>query len=164
MPLTIMELDKKLHDRQGFNCGNEARDNYLKKLASQHARKNLSRTFVLIDTVAPGRILGYYSVSAAQADADELPEELATSLPKFPIPAARMGQLAVDQKYQGRGYGGLLISNAVKRALVAQGTMGIYLLLVDADSDDAVEFYRHYGFTGCNSRERVLFLPLGKRA
>ena len=42
-------LDKAKHDRSRFNCGIEALNNYLKVMASQQAKKDNTRTFVLED-------------------------------------------------------------------------------------------------------------------
>ncbi len=42
-------LDKDKHDRNRFNCGIDALNNYLKVMASQQAKKDNTRTFVLED-------------------------------------------------------------------------------------------------------------------
>lgn len=162
MSLQIVPLDKAVHDRKGFDCGNEARNQYLKTLALQHARRGLSRTFALADDSNPGEILGFYSISAAQVRVQALPNALASRLPRFPIPATRAGQLAVQKALHGKGYGGLLLQDAVRRSLAVRESMGVYLLLVDADSEQAAGFYRHFGFEECNSEVRTLFLGLGK--
>ena len=40
-------LDKAKHDRNRFSCGIEALNNYLKMMASQQAKKDNTRTFIL---------------------------------------------------------------------------------------------------------------------
>jgi len=57
-----------------------------------------------------------------------------------------------------RGLGAALLMNATDRTL--QAAAAAFALLVDAKNDQAVGFYRHYGFLTLVSRPRTLFLPL----
>ena len=41
-------LDKR-HDRIAFDCGNDEINRYLQTMASQHAKKGITRTHVLTD-------------------------------------------------------------------------------------------------------------------
>ena len=43
--MNVVLLDKAKHDRNRFNCGVEALNNYLKVMASQQAKKDNTRTF-----------------------------------------------------------------------------------------------------------------------
>ncbi|MFA0698804.1 GNAT family N-acetyltransferase, partial [Vibrio sp. 10N.222.49.C9] len=54
-------LDKAKHDRNRFNCGSEALNNYLKVMASQQAKKDNTRTFVLEDDNDNSHIIGFYT-------------------------------------------------------------------------------------------------------
>ena len=53
------------HEREGFHCGEPPLDEYLKRYAGQHARKDISRTYV---AVPPGEKtgLGYYTISGGK--------------------------------------------------------------------------------------------------
>jgi hypothetical protein len=71
-----------------------------------------------------------------------------------------MGQLAVDMSERGRGYGELLVQNAIKRCLtVRERELGISALLVDAYGEGAATFYEHYGFRRCRDKALGLYLP-----
>jgi len=83
-------------------------------------------------------------------------------LPKYPIPAVRIGRLASSASARGMGLGELLLQNAVKRVLQARNTLGIYAIVVEAKDGSAEAFYRKYGFRLCDSQNRQLYLPLGK--
>lgn len=162
MALAIMPLGPRHHDRAGFHSGVEAFDVYLRSLATQHRRKGYSQTFVLVEESAPARIFGYYCLSAASLQIEALSETDRKRLPRYPVPAARMGQLAVDMSERGRGYGELLLQNAIKRCLaVRERELGIYALLVDAYDEGAATFYEHYGFRRCRDKVLGLYLPLG---
>ena len=45
------------HDRQGFDCGRQELNDWLRKVARQHQDKGLSKTFVATREDAPDRIL-----------------------------------------------------------------------------------------------------------
>ena len=89
----------------------------------------------------------------------ELPPEVTRRLPRYPtLPAVRIGRLAVDLKFRGRGLGAALLADAVRRVLLAPPAA--LALLVDAKDDRAVAFYLHHGFQPFASQPRTLFLPL----
>ena len=155
-------LDPNRHDRQAFTSGVAELDDYLRRFAVQQSKKGVSVVRVLVDTNAPSTILGYYSLSAAQVDVDQLDEQARRKLPRYPLPCFRMGRLAAHSTHQGRGLGRLLIACAVERCLEARKHVAAYALLVDARSEHASTFYRHYGFVPCRDNPRILYLPLGR--
>jgi ribosomal protein S18 acetylase RimI-like enzyme len=160
--LRIQQLNKRRHDRNGFDCDVPALNEYLQKYAGQHRRQGLSTVFVLIDADSPAHILGYYTLSAAQIELTELTPNDHKRLPRYPLPCARMGRLAVDRDARGEGYGELLLQEAVKRALAAREQLGVYALVVDAKNEAAARFYRRYGFAPCGDTRGSLYLSLGK--
>lgn len=151
-----------MHDRTGFSCGIAALDDYLRMRAGQHQRDGITTTHVLIDEAAPTRILGYCALSAAQLLLHDLTEADRQRLPAYPVPAMRMGRLAVSAAEQGKGYGQLLVGHAVNLALSVRGTLGVRVLVVDAKDARAAAFYRAYGFRPTASAALTLYLPLGR--
>lgn len=162
-PSAVLEeqrLDNDIHDCAGFDCGVPALNDYLRKFASQHRRRGVSQTYVLVDDSAPTRILGYYTLSAAQLEAESLSDAERKRLPRYPIPCIRMGRLAVSSSSRGQGHGRVLVGLAVERCLKARQEVAAYALAVDAKDETAVEFYRRYGFTACRDALRTLYLAL----
>jgi ribosomal protein S18 acetylase RimI-like enzyme len=147
------------HDRAAFSCGEPALDSYLQRQASQDIRRRVAQVFVALGD-APGKIAGYYSLSAASFEKDELPPAVAKRLPHYPVPAAILGRLAVDGADQGRGLGEALLLDAIRRVVRASATLAIYAMVVDAKNDRAVAFYQRYGFRAFASERRPFFLPL----
>lgn len=154
-------LDPAVHDRSAFTCGVAELDEYLQRFAVQQSKKGVAVVRVLIDTDAPGTILGYYSLSAAQIDAASLDERTQRKLPRYPVPCFRMGRLAAHSAHRGRGLGKLLIGCAVERCLEARKQVAAYALVVDAKNAQAKAFYEHYGFTACRDHPMTLYLSLG---
>jgi len=160
MALTFAVLDGRQHDRDAFRCGSEALDEYLRLRAAQHQRDGIATTHVLIDDTEPARILGYCSLSAAQLHFQELSEEDRKRLPAYPVPAIRLGRLAVSSAMQGRGYGQLLLGHTVNLALSVRRTLGVRVLVVDAKDAQVAKFYEGFGFRRTASGALTLYLPL----
>ncbi len=155
-------LDPALHDRQAFDCGVPALNEYIHRFAQQHRRKGISAAYVLVNTSAPSSILGYYALSAAEVDVERLTETDRKHLPRYPVPCFRMGRLACSADQQGKGLGKLLVGCAVDRCLKARGQVAAFALIVDAKDAAANGFYAHFGFKPLRDAGLTLYLPLGR--
>jgi GNAT superfamily N-acetyltransferase len=155
-------LDPAVHDRQGFDCGVPALNEYLQRLAGQHRRQGLSAVYVLVDEVAPSRILGYHTLSAAEVAVDRLVEVDRRRLPRYPLPCFRLGRLACRADEHGRGLGRLLLGGAVERCLKAREQVAAHALIIDAKDERAQRFCAHFGFRPLQDAALTLYLPLGR--
>jgi GNAT superfamily N-acetyltransferase len=160
--LEDVPLDPATHDREGFECGVPALDDYIRRFAEQHRRRGISSAFVLADSLRPEHILGYYTLSAAEVDGEQLAPADRKKLPRYPVPCFRMGRLACRLDQQGRGLGKLLVGLAVDRCLKARREVAAFALIVDAKDDAAAAFYMHFGFKRFVDAALTLYLPLGK--
>ena len=156
--LTIRSLSGS-HDRRRFDCGKPALDEWLSQTARQHQLKDISQTFVAVDPEEPGRILGFYALSACEVVTEELPADLASKLPRQ-MPAVKLGRLAVDKSFQRQGLGELLLMDAIKRACNVREQIGVFALFVDAKDDEAVAFYSRYGFSALPRSPKTMVLAL----
>jgi GNAT superfamily N-acetyltransferase len=146
------------HDRKSFCCGEEALDRYLQTQATQDIRRNIANCFVAVE-IASGKVAAYYTLSAASIPLVDLPPEQVKHLPRYPtLPAVRIGRLAVDERFRGRGLGAAIVADAGRRTIRADAAA--FAILVDAKNDRAVEFYQRQGFSALVSRPRALFLPV----
>ena len=151
----IEELGQQ-HDRSAFDCGSEPLNRYLVQQVTQDIRRRVAACFVAVEQDA---IAGYYTLASAGIALTDLPADTAQKLPRYPsVPAVRMGRLAVHRRFQGQGLGGVLVADALMRALRAE--IAAFALIVDAKDDAAVAFYQHYGFMGFGDNPRTIFLPL----
>ena len=145
------------HDRQGFDCGREALDDWLRQVARQHQDKGLSKTFVAIREDEPPRICAYYALTLAELENRHLPAAWRKKLPRR-IPGVRLGRLAVDRQYQGKGLGELLLIDALTRARRIYAEAGGIGLFVDALDERAAGYYRCFGFEAAPDNPLLLFL------
>jgi len=158
-PYAVERLSRE-YDRTAFDCGEESLNEYLRRFAGQHADKDISRTYIAVQP--PSRIvLGYYSLCSGSIDFQHLPPEVSRKLPRYPLPTAHLARLAVDRSCQGKGLGGLLILDALRRIIRVAEEIGICAVTVDALHREARDFYLKFGFRRLLDDEFHLFLLMG---
>ncbi|MBI5444432.1 MAG: GNAT family N-acetyltransferase [Deltaproteobacteria bacterium] len=106
----------------------------------------------------PRAILGYFTLTLCEARAEELPES-SRKLPSHPLPAVRLARLAVDGRHGSKGYGRLLLAEAVHRTVLISDQAGLVGLFVDAKDAGARAFYERFGFVPLRDQPLRLFLP-----
>ena len=157
--ITVEPLGRQ-HDRTAFQCAAEALDRYLKQQARQDADKRVAAPFVAVRP-PDVRVLGYYTLSASVLTLADLPDDLACKLPRYPqLPVTLLGRLAVDQSTKGQGLGGHLLLDALHRSLAHADEIAAMAVVVDAKDENAVSFYRHYGFLPLQAKPNRLFVPM----
>ena len=145
------------HRRDGFDCGEPALNDFLRRQAGQLERRGFGKTYVALadDGVS---VTGYVTMSAGQVATSGLPAQL--KLPRYPAPMMRIGRLAVDGRHQRLGIGQELLSFALQLALEFSQQVGLYAVVVDAKHTRAKAFYESLGFTPTVDDPLCLFLPL----
>jgi len=156
-----IELLAKVHDRDGFDCGSEPLNLFLKQTARQHAERGISRTFVLVDeaAAAPKPIVGFFSLNICQIKPESLAPQEAKKLPRD-VAGVRLGRLAVAKAYQRQGIGKTLLVAAMGKFMEIFNSAGGIGLFVDAKDQDAKLYYEQFGFVPMPSNELELFLPV----
>jgi ribosomal protein S18 acetylase RimI-like enzyme len=156
-----IELLAKTHDRDGFDCGSEPLNLFLKQTARQHAERGISRTFVLVDeaAAAPKPIVGFFSLNICQIKSESLTAAEAKKLPRD-VSGIRLGRLAVSKPHQRQGIGKILLIAAMGKFIEIFNTAGGIGLFVDAKDQDAKRYYEQLGFVAMPSNELELFLPV----
>lgn len=88
-----------------------------------------------------------------------MPGGIEKKLPRYPsVHAVRMGRLAVDQEFEGKGLGSGLLADALAKA--ASSEIAAFALIVDAKDAHAARFYLHHGFIALPDAPLTLFLAL----
>lgn len=147
-------------DSGDFACGTAVLDEYLRRYASQDVRRKVARVFVATPADDARCLAGYFTLNAGSVGSTELPHELARKLPRYPIPVAMIGRLAVSQAFQGRGLGSILIADACRKIAEASHVLAMAGVIVDAKDANAEAFYRHFGFVPLPGRADRLFLAM----
>jgi len=154
---SLLPITKELQ-KFPFDCGNPDLNSYFKHYALKNDNLMIGKTFVAVDDSE--NVAGYMTFSNAQIEAADLPESVTRKLPRYPVPAFRIGKLAVDTRFQGEGVGSWLLKMALQKALDVSASVGIFAVLVDAVNEKAKGFYLRYGFIPMDNHPLTLFLPL----
>ncbi len=143
--LAAPTLLTQTHDRDAFNSGEPVLDDWLRKRAWDNLQLAASRTYVICPT-GSSKVMGYYALSMGQILGHDVTGSMRRNMPKQ-IPSIILGRLAIDQPWQGKGLGRALLSDVLRRALLASNEVSARLLIVHAISPAAEAFYLHHGFT-----------------
>jgi hypothetical protein len=90
-------------------------DEYIRRYASQNVRRNVARVFVASPANDPQQLSGFFTLSAGSVVYASLPASLARKLPRYPVPVALIGRLAVDKNFQGKGLVSILLAGACQK-------------------------------------------------
>ena len=131
-------------DRDAFDCGRESLNQWFRRHAWRNQQGGLSRTSIVHDSLT-GAIVGYVSLSAAQIERGYLPKSAQRNRPDV-IPAILLGQLAIDRRYQGKGYARSLMLYALTTAVRLSKDVGCFGVLTHPIDNEVRDFYRRFGF------------------
>ncbi len=134
---------QRTHAVDEFECAVEPLDTYLKRFALPNQSAGGAQTYV---AALGERVVGYYSLCAAQVELAEAPARLAKGMARHPIAVVLIARLAVDHAWQGQGLGAALLVDALRRVLTAADIVGIRAVMVHAKDDRARRFYEHFDF------------------
>lgn len=148
------------HRKKEFSCGKGMLDNYLQKQANQDIKRKLSACFVLNDEET-NLLKGYYTLANNSIPQNLIPSEFKKKLPKSytSIPTTLLGRLAIDNRFQGKGVGKLLLIDALNRSYEISKSIGSFAVIVDPIDEDAEKFYNKYGFINLPDSGKM-FLPM----
>jgi GNAT superfamily N-acetyltransferase len=145
----------RTHDVERFTCGQPELDRFLIRHALQAQQSNSSQTYV---AVSDNEIVGFYTIVAGEVQHAQAPERVVKGMSRHPIPLLVLARLAVHTAAQGRGIGSGLLLDALGRTLQVADMIGVRALAVHAKDDQAVAFYRHFGFMPSPTDARHLFM------
>lgn len=133
-------------NRKSFDCGDDGVNGFLREKALQDHERDLSRTIILSEEteVSPKPIIGYHTLVMAQVRQEEIPRDR----PRItrPVPVILLGQIGVDRKFAGRGFGDLLLMDAQARCDEISRKVGIRALMLDARNERLAEWYAKHDF------------------
>ena len=132
------------HQLGSFTCGVKALDDWLRDHALENQRRNLSRTFVLLDD--GDRIVGYYALTMGGVRREALPPRYGRGLPPYEIGMVLLARFAIAGDHQGQGLGRDLLIEAIERAADAGTQAAARFIAVDPIDENARAFYDKFAF------------------
>ena len=157
--MPVVELLQAHHDRQTFDCGNAALNEFLRRQARQNADRNLGVTHVVVASAGDSRVLGYYTLVIRTVESGIVSSK---GLPRGSIGVVLLGRLAVDRNLQRQGIGRLMLMRALRQTEEAARVIGVFALVLDAVDEAARDWYLGlgWGFQALLDDSRHLFLPV----
>jgi len=157
-----------------FDCEDEDLNDFLFNEAVSYQKELLATTFVMENDK---QTLGYYSLLN---DSLQLKEEMFASKSQFrkflrelmpypkrhlkTIPALKIGRLAIDKTFKGKGLGSVIMANIISKCIKMNEEQACRLITVDAYKQ-AIPFYQKMGFKFLiegdkDDTTRLMFLDL----
>lgn len=174
--LSFFQL-KENYPIKPFDCEDDDLNDFLFNKALLYQKELLATTFIIEDKE---RTLGYYSVlnDSLQLKEEDFPSKskykkflshLSHLIP-YPkrhlksVPAVKIGRLAIDKTYKGKGLGRIFIRNISDDCIELNKKIACRLITVDAYRE-ALPFYQRFGFEFLTEKDeqediRQMFLDL----
>lgn len=144
------------HDVSAFDAGEADLSDWLRSFALENHRAGFTRTFVVHRDL---RVVGFYALAMAAVERECAPRTIGRGGPPA-IPVALLARLGVDVVEQGKGLGGALLKDAIKRAARAADEVGARALLAHAKDARARSFYEHFDFEASPTDQLHMYLRL----
>ncbi|MCS5709109.1 hypothetical protein CC99x_009350 [Candidatus Berkiella cookevillensis] len=159
--LTLEKLDKKKHDRDNFDCGEEALNSYLALQARKELEDGYAAVYVVVGDELPlKKIYGYFTLNSFFLLRGVAAELFDIKERKYPhIPAILIGRLAKDLN-QTLLSGGELLAAALLQAKQISQDLGAVFVVAHAKNQKAEKFYIRYGFKKIPSKANEFIFPI----
>jgi predicted GNAT family N-acyltransferase len=160
-PYQYVLLDKSIHNRAAFSCGEASLDDYIQTKARQDIERRAAVVYIMTTLDEPKTIIGYYTLSNTAVVLGNIAPELTKYFPRYPVVSATLlGRLAVDQTFKGEGHGGRLLKHALLQSLEKSKDIASAMVVVDALHNEAKAFYQKYGFLPLTADPLRLYLHM----
>lgn len=160
LPAWREEAIAKAHDRQSFDCGDPAMNDFFRRYARQSHEQNASKTFCAIDAATSNRVLGFYTLAPSAVAHEDVPASMTKGLAQHEVSGFKLARIATDLSVAGHGLGGQLLAAAALRCLRIASEAGGVLLIIDAKGERAAQWYASYGAEPLQGRTLTLVMPL----
>jgi predicted N-acetyltransferase YhbS len=145
---------KDTHLLDGFDCGKDALNRWLRTHALANQKADYTQVMVVTHE---DRVVGFYGLSMSSVHRDNLPKKIKAHPAPKDIPCLLLGQLAVDARWRGQGIGVGLLKDALTRAVSVADQAGMRAVVVNALDTEAAEFWAAVGFTAARGDPQTFF-------
>ncbi len=138
-------------DLTTFDCGVDDYNQWLAGSAASAVRSGTAAVHLLVrdeNAESSPRVLGYIAIAPTAVARDDLPGAVARGMPRM-IPGYLLAKMALDTSLRGdrqMRWGTQLVVEALRRIVHAATSGGGRVIVVDADNDGLLPFYRGHSF------------------
>ena len=164
--INIESWNPRRHDRSRFDCGVGRLNNFLNLSAKKQQKDDMTRVYV---AVLPGEtaILGNHAINVGTMNVVELAKPPIGTSGRGEIPVLFLGQVAVDLRVHGFGFGSLLMHHVFHKACAVADEAVCNAVLLDVMSDGDAEafakrkgWYEDFGFQSFASKKARMFMTM----
>lgn len=165
-------LDKEVHDRDTFNCKEEALNDFITSKANKGQKERNSTTHVAVELNVPSPkiIYGFYTLTHTILSYDIFPDKKLIK-PKYAIRflpeqealiSIKIARLARNEFYTEPGFGEYLLIDALRRITRESRSFagGIHVVDIDAKNESLKEYYRKFGFMEFKHKTNSMFIDM----
>ncbi|KND61509.1 GCN5-related N-acetyltransferase Histone acetyltransferase HPA2 and related acetyltransferase [Candidatus Burkholderia verschuerenii] len=139
-------------------------NDFLRRYARQSHEQSASKTFCAIDKATPNRVSGFYTIAPSAVAHEGVPASMTKGLAQHEVSGFKLARIATDVFVAGQGLGGRLLAAAALRCLRVANEAGGVLLIIDAKSERAAQWYSSYGAEAIENKPLTLVMPLAEFA
>lgn len=146
-------------DMSSFDCGNNDLNAWFHSNAAHDYETHTCHIYVYIEA---DKVVGFYTLTSYII-------QRRTTQPNregYPsgnnLPATLLGRLAVDQGFQKRGIGKLLIRDAIRNARISNQYVATRFLVVQAKTPQLAQWYERHGFIASPKNPLHLYYDIQK--
>lgn len=147
-------------DVYGFCCTKDELNEFIHNEALDFQEELLGITHLWY---YEGQLVGFVTLSTADIRKEMMDFEDRPRIGKDHYPALQIGQLAVDEKFEGNGIGGFICRWVMGKALDLSKSVGCRFIILNAKRD-VISFYKKNGFKMLKRqdkrREPIMFLDI----
>lgn len=152
--LSPPQILNETHVLDGFDCGKEALNIWLR----EHALANQKADYTKVMVVTTGaNVVGFYGLAISSVHREDAPKKIRPQPAPKEIPCLLLGQLAVDKRWHGKGIGLGLLKDALIRAARIAEEAGMRAVVVNALDEDAGKFWTSVGFIASKKDSQTYF-------
>lgn len=156
MKLIVEPLNTSVHARECFSNSEPTIEEFLKKRANKEHKLNISDTFVLVEKEQKSQILGYFTLSLHSLVLKKIPSDIAKKIPYPEIGTVLLGRMGRDQNLTPRGFGQIILKEALKESL---NRGSFFALELHAKNAILIDFYKQFGFIQLIDNPLHMILP-----
>jgi GNAT superfamily N-acetyltransferase len=145
--------------REGFDCGQQALNQYLHRFALMNQAAGMAQTWVCcVRRDGAPEVAAWYSLAFGSVEPSDASQRMGHGIARHSIPVMVLARLAVDLRYQKQGLGRAMLKDALLRTEQAADIAGIRAVLVHAKDESARQWYLSWDFEPGPSDANQLFL------
>lgn len=150
------------HQLDDFRCTSALQTEWLQRYSSHNLRAGTAvKVHVITEEANPEDVVAYFAWCMSAVPFEMLPPRFTQGAGGYPVqPFVLLARLGVHEDHEGKGLGGEIFKHVMAETLEYSKTIGCRGLLIHAERDEAVQFYRNRidSFANLTNNEHHLVL------